>query len=298
MNIKNFFIASFLIFSLSIKMSQAQVLNPGFESLNSDGSIQHWGIMHVFSVWFDSTGVAHSDSIVIDQSFCQTSVDAHSGNRAVEMRNAYNYTANEGIAGGAFISSDTSFSTYSSFVPIVDRPTNMSFYYKYFPVNQDTASAFIEVLDINGVTIGTGMVKISALTSGYTYLGVPIAYISTDSAAFISIQFLASSRNKLAQFGTRFLVDDISLTSPLAVSNSQLIHSIKFSPNPVQTHLNIQSNEQIQSVTIFNQLGQIAKQQNTNCERVDCSQVSNGNYIVEVVTAKGKQYNNISIQRY
>ncbi len=277
--------------------SHAQLMNPGFEDLNADGSIRYWGITHLFSAWIDSIGISHSDSIVIDQSFCQSSTDAHTGLRAVEMRNAYNYSTSTGIPGGAFLSADTMFSTYAGFVPVTTRPGAFGFYYKYFPVNQDTASAWIEVMNINGDIIGSAEIVLSSLVSAYMYTGLPITYTSNDSAAIMAIHFNASTRGADAQFGTRFLVDDISFANPNDVHDLTDKFSIGLYPNPAQTYFAIQSAEPVEAITIWNALGQEVFKQGSVLGSVSCGQLATGVYHVQVRTAKGMQTSKLTIQR-
>lgn len=276
--------------------SNAQLMNTGFEDLNSDGSIQYWGFTRLQVILIDSNGVAHYDSIVIDQKYCQSTTDAHSGNRAMEIRNAYNYTMNQGISGGALSSSDTMQSPYTSFVPIVSRPQTLSFYYKYFPVGNDTAYAYIQVLDNNTNEIGYAEQWIPSAASSYTLMNVPINYSSSDSAAIVFIQFKASYNDSSAHFGTRFLIDDLSLQTPNSTEDISTLNDVSIFPNPVSDMLSIRAACQIKSVTIRSLTSQQIYAHQGAINSIDCSKFANGIYLLCIETEKGLQTIRLNIQ--
>ena len=287
---------SLMLLTTSLFACNAQVMNQGFEDLNTDGSIQYWGIMHLLAISIDTSGNTVSDSIVVDQSYCQTSTDAHSGLRAVEMRNAFNYTTNTAIPGGAFLSADTIFSTYSGFGALLSRPQSLGFYYKYFPVNNDTASAWIDVMNNNSNVIGHAEIILTSAASTYTFVSTPIVYTTSDSAVAAMIHFNASARGTNAQFGTRFLVDDVNLATPAGTSDMNQENGFVIFPNPASTTFRIQSDAVIEAVDIYDFSGRAFYHQSGDHRFLNCSFLVNGLYTVKVKTEKGIQIGKLTIQ--
>jgi hypothetical protein len=275
--------------------AHSQMSNAGFENLNASGSIQYWGNTFIQAVWIDSNGISHSDSIVIDQNFCQSSNDAHTGSKSMEMRNAFNYTQNKGISGGAWYSTDTLQSPYTTFVPVQTLPTHLNFYYKYFPVGNDTASASIEVYDLNTTLIGSAIIHLSGGITNFTAVNLPISYTASDTAGLVLIHFLSSSRDSNAQFGTRFLVDDVSFTTPNYLN--EYTHNTQFicCPNPSNTFISITPCEGVHSISIANSLGEIVFKQKSNFNDIDVHHLANGVYFLHINTAKGKQVEQLII---
>lgn len=277
-------------------VSNAQLMNTGFENLNADGSIQYWGFTRLEAVIIDSNGVAHYDSIVIDQKYCQSSTDAHSGNRALEIRNAFNYTQNQGISGGALSSNDTMQSPYTSFVPIVSRPLALSFYYKYLPVGNDTAYVYIQALDANSNEIGYAEQWIPGTASSYTLMNIPVNYSSSDSAALVFIQFKASYNDSTAHFGTRFLIDDLFLQAPNSTRDFSAVNHVSIYPNPVNDLLFIQAASPVKAISIRSMTAQQVYDHQGAVTSIDCSKFENGIYFVRIETDKGVQTRRLNIQ--
>src|SRR4051812_18007783 len=78
----------------------AQIPNSGFEVMNTDNHISQWGKDILMAVIIDSNGNTTSDSIVFDNALYFATPEAHSGQQAMEMRNGWNYSSGQGIAGG------------------------------------------------------------------------------------------------------------------------------------------------------------------------------------------------------
>jgi hypothetical protein len=236
--------------------SQAQtVYNNGFENLNADSSLSNWGNVYIFSVWIDSLGVSHSDSLVYDGPFYGPSSDAHSGNRALELRNAWNFTTNTGIAGAAAVDEDSVFSswgtlnlvptnatTFSPFAPI-----NFGFYHKFSPVNGDSAYAQIALWDSSGYQFAEGTLLITAATNTYDLIYAPINYFNPGFAAFYSLKistfYTLDPGVRQPGFGTRLLVDNIGFnyanTTDINPAKTQNAFSVY--PNPAKDEIHFDS---------------------------------------------------------
>lgn len=238
---------SILLSALNFK---AQLPNPGFEELTSEGKISYWGSIFLIPVYIDSTG-SHTDSIIFDNQLYFSTNDAHSGLRALEMRNAYNYTSSQQIAGTANLMSDSVVS-FAGTASISERPLYFSFYYKFLPAGNDTAYAYMEVFDYNGNSIGESSIELWAQKTNYTLVQKPISYHSTDSAAFISVRFSTSKSGNFATLGTRFLVDDVNMDINAGLyetdNSSVFVHCL---PNPAEQELTIALAPEIENGIIF-----------------------------------------------
>ena len=87
-------------------------------------------------------------------------------------------------------------------------------------------------------------------------------------------------------------VNDISIATiniqPLS-SETFIANNIKLSPNPVTDILNIENEFQINSIKVYNQLGQMVfgKEINNNNTQLELSNINSGIYNVLIETEKG-----------
>ncbi|MBL0341502.1 MAG: T9SS type A sorting domain-containing protein [Bacteroidetes bacterium] len=236
-------IALILFFVLFQSRAHAQVFNPGFEQLNNDGTISNWGNVYIFQVVLDSNGTTLMDSIVFDNQFYAPTIDAYSGNYAMEMRNAFNYTTGTGIAGSVSADTDSVYTAWGSleFIPIQYLPSDLSFYFKFFPVNGDTGNVTITIYDANGGEIGSGSYNFNGLIANYTYLPVPITYTGSNAPALYSLNFSTTAYGSQPSFGTRLLIDDVSLNGTTDVKDVANENIFILFPNPVNDLLHIHS---------------------------------------------------------
>jgi len=108
--------------------------------------------------------------------------------------------------------------------------------------------------------------------------------------------FLEDTRWYGASYGWMFISPEPTAPSlpvpaqdPSALSNANnQKNDFSVYPNPTSDYLNIQSEEEILEVTIFNLQGkQILK---SNIERVDVSNLTSGIYLIEIKTNSGKAF--------
>jgi hypothetical protein len=243
----------FLLLMLSafafIANVNAQIPNSDFESNLYDGSLGNWGNVYLMSVTIDdSTGVSHGDSIIYDGPFYALSNDAHTGNGALELRNAYNYTTGQGIIGAAGADDDSVFSSWSS-LSIIEaqiHPTELNFYYKHLPVNGDTAVARLFLFDQAGNQVGGATAFMIGNVSTYTYSSTPVVYTSLDTVYLYALSFsnYYSEADDPTQcsLGSRTLIDDVSFTFSTGVNELENSIDFSISPNPVSDRLMVKHN--------------------------------------------------------
>jgi hypothetical protein len=279
------------VLSLCTGTVQAQIPNPGFEKLDSEGHVTNWGKMYLFiiEVEIDSNGEVHyhSDSILYDTGFYFPTSDAHSGERAMEMRNAYNVTRGIGIAGSVIMSAnDSVYDGFSSPVTIHEQPISFNFYYKYFPVNNDSAIASMTLFDAEGNTIGEATTLLYDTTDTYTLASVPVVYTRDAQVASASMYFSTSNYNPMPSYGTRLIVDDVFLTSSTGFNGPKAVN-INLYPNPASHSFHIGGDGELRSVMIRNLLGKEVLNMQSNSSHIDCSSLAEGLYMVTVQTAEG-----------
>lgn len=255
--------------------SNAQtILNPDFELVNSDGSMQYWGNVYLFPVWIDSAGISHTDSILFDGPYLYAPTnDAYTGSHALELTNAWNFTTNTGIAGAVGLDDDTVFTSWgagtliptnaTSFNPFA--PINFGFHYKFYPVNGDSAFARIALWDSLGNQIAEGNMIITDPENNYTGRYELINYSSAGFAAyysfFISNFYTADPGVRQPGFGTRLTVDNIGFDFASSTGAGSIIPESEMNvyPNPAHglVSLNFSRNEKEGKVTVSNVLGEI-----------------------------------------
>lgn len=100
-------------------------------------------------------------------------------------------------------------------------------------------------------------------------------------------------------YGTGFSVDNIRINNLVALSTNEVSEkqSVKIYPNPATERINIEVDDKIQSITIFDVKGRLVKniQESgiSNGKIIDVSDLSTGMYIVKVKTTTSKFINKI-----
>ncbi len=80
----------------------------------------------------------------------------------------------------------------------------------------------------------------------------------------------------------RIFIDDLSAETP----KTSISNEITIFPNPAKDFVNIQSAIGIQSLTVFNQMGQKVREESVNCQKLDISNLSNGIYFLQMKTSE------------
>lgn len=285
------------LFMLSVRLI-AQVLNPGFELSNSDGSISNWGATYLFSVTIDSNGISHEDSIVFDHGyFYSLTTNAHSGSKALEITNAYNYTGSQCIVGMAGADEDSIFSAYGTFdfVPTTVAPSTFSFYYKYFPLNNDSGVARLTVYDSFMNETGAAEIVLTGTHSSYTFASAPVVMTAAGNVGFISVTFKNSTGGHPATFGTRMLIDDIGAIPTSVGSLYEQGNSAICFPSPALGNINVslEDNNQLTpaELKITDIAGRTLYYGNTTFDKetpvsIDVSNYPAGQYVITIYTEK------------
>ena len=291
---KQFSLISFILLITFKAMSQTVIPNPSFEEINANGSLRNWGNIYIQSVWFDTTGEMHGDSIIYDNAYYAATSETHNGNWAAELRNSFNYTQNTGTAGAIIADLDSVYSAWGSFetIPVQDYPSALGFFYKHNPVNGDSASAEITIFDSLGLEIGFGRCIVSNFTNAYVYNTAQITYTSQDVPASALVKFSNFYTEvpgvRQPTLGSRFVVDDVQLytTTGFDLLSRKLLDVMVY-PNPSSDLITIRRNtSKMAQVNIYQLNGQLMKQESISSDvsEIGLRDLCNGTYLLEVIS--------------
>lgn len=309
-------IFTFFVIAFSLKAAYSvaqQIPNKGFEQLNFDGSLSNWGNVYLFSMWFDSTGVSHlTDSIVFDGQLFAPTNDAYSGSTALELRNAWNFTSNTGIAGAIGSDDDSVFNSYGLFnlVPTYSTPFlpfdpfNFELYYKFYPVNGDSAFVQMTLWDSIGNQMAEAMAIITDSASNYTLLTTPINYSITGGAAFytfiISNFYSSEPGSHQPSLGTRLLVDNVDFNFISASANNTAVdRQTTVYPNPARDHIILNVNT-VSHFKMHTSIGQLLMEGDlqANSNYVNLNSFENGVYILEINSENKSEFKTIVVNKH
>ncbi len=262
-----------------------QIPNNGFETITSDNHISQWSKSFLISITIDSTGESTGDSIVFDNpdnQLYRSTTDAHSGQYAMEMTNAYNYTSNTGLTGGAFLaSSDFYSSLFPELIPVAPiQPTSFSFYYKFLPAGMDSAQATLTVHSYDGFQIGQATITLGGTVNEYTLADIPIVYDQILPVEYISIGFWNASPGNQPTLGTKFIVDDVTLNGSLGIGETAL-GDVSVYPSPASESFTISGD--LKNVTITDLNGSHVSFDMASTGKVECSNWANGCYFIQTI---------------
>lgn len=279
----------------------AQIPNCNFEQATGYGleNVWAWGQPFSYPITIDlETGQSTYDQILFGEAaigtFCLSVPDAHTGSRAMLIRNALNTTQNIVIPGNVNL-----FNTEISETPTgwnAGIPLNpdadiqyFSFWYKFAPIGNDVAEANLLVVNTNDEVMGTAKIQISEAANTYTYVSVPLTINTGGNPAFISITFSMAAEGSIPVFGSTLIVDDLSVNPTSLQTNAFGTNSFSVWPTVATQEINIQkngSNSASQHFRIVNVEGKVVsdnqlKLQNGIAEKINISQLANGFYILK-----------------
>lgn len=269
----------------------AQLLNPGFEDLRSDGHPRNWGSITLLS-FLDT-----SKPCKIDSAFYFASKDAHSGEYAMELRNA---DCNGIHTGSAHIMATDDTTYFGAGVPFSQSPAYLAFWYKFAAVGNDTAAAHIWMYNENtGNTIVDQWMYLPSANS-YTPVSAQLNYRLSEIPTRLELEFVTEADRNKAHYGSRFIVDDVEMrNSPLS---NKLVSKSGFAcyPNPTSNNVHFSTNNSGNSVISITRLDGklITKMDFTGSYILDCSGYENGIYLYTFTDESGQLYNGkILVQR-
>lgn len=263
------------LFTTAFSLS-AQLQNGGFEALDTLGMPNYW-----------SPGIGLipiGDSIVFDGArYLLNTTDVHGGSNAIELRNAYDFTLNAGLPGSWFASPFQE--SYGGFlspdVPLVQRPGSVHCWLDYSPVGGDSGYVSVQVTNEWMEGIGAGTLHVGGTAGGYVEFEIPIIYSSTDSAAFIGIEFVTIVPGSNASLGTRMLIDDVSIEYTTTGIAENDVEAFGLFPNPATDEVRLSGAWSGCNVRVLDAMGREAIATSAITDRLSVRQLQPGAYVVE-----------------
>lgn len=290
-----------LLFIGLATLANAQVPNANFEQALGYGQLNvwAWGQSFVLPVSIDlETGESTSDSILFEEAalggFCTSVTDAHSGERAMMIRNALNITQNVVIPGKADLFNTEISETPSGWnvgVPVeANAPIDqLSFWYKFAPVGNDVAEARLQVLNENNEPIGLAKILIAEAAETYTYASVPLTLDANGAPAFLTISFSMAAEGSEPAFGSSLTVDSLSVNNSALQTASFETDDFVIFPTVVDHQINLRADQDGHyHIHIINTQGRIVAQydqslQHGQVSAIDVSQLAGGLYFVKAL---------------
>ncbi len=164
--------------------------------------------------------------------------------------------------------------------------------FTHFHIDFWTASATLDksfnvkFSNWNGGPGEANAIEFSVVNGNFLTNPNPGTWFSLDIPLANFLPINGANRNDIVQFiitsdlGTVYY-DNLYLHKNTVLSNNEFVkNSLKIYPNPSRDILNILSENAIESIEIYNTLGQIVHKQNSGNETVNISNLANGVYIL------------------
>jgi hypothetical protein len=265
-------LAAICLFALNLN---AQIPNPGFEDwpLASNG-------------WPVGNPIQSSD--VFPQGI---------GNYSLRLIN--NAVSNPEMTDFGFCVTSPFPGSWAPSFPITIQPISFTGYYKFLPVNGDTA-VIGAVLYFEGDTVSTAFIRVNAAVPDWTSFDIPFSpYELADSASvgFSAYNWIFGEAGMpVMQGNSELFIDNLNFdnlinTLPDATSTRPFVDLY---PNPARNYIwwttDKEDNAEV-IINIYNTSGSCLKSEHTSLQkkRIDLSSLSEGVYMVE--TNWNKQQN-------
>lgn len=293
---KNYFILSLLLLFAPF-YTQAQVVNGNFENIKSNFLPSNWGMTFLQQFGFDpETGETFGDQIQFTwciPSMVYASFEPKTGQYAMEISNAYNWTQDKVIPGMASIFNDPEQDSpgWNPGVPVEPGSSVilLGFDYKFLPAGNDVAEATLQIIDAEGNELGKASLDISGTHSVYEYVYSPIAITHAGTPAFMNISFNMAKEGSTPTFGTRLVIDNVIVNFSSLIVSDNPEKGAKVYPTLADNVLNVVPNGFSDTVSykIINSEGRVIKQNTVTQDStyeytMDVSDLSSGIYFLNI----------------
>lgn len=184
-------------------------------------------------------------------------------------------------------------------MPVDQVPEKMTFYYKYFPVGQDSALAggwlyYYDPVQDSSIVLEEELIKLAAADE-WTYIEIPFNLVGTPLPDTMNIAFTASNikdEGAIANPGSVLFVDkvEVFLQTSLPENPDVFSGSLEIKPNPAVDYIEIRAdnlNSGLASVVILDEQGKRViepcnMKEDSGWVRLDISGLGAGCYFVLV----------------
>lgn len=189
--------------------------------------------------------------------------DAYSGDYAAKMESAnifFTFTAGALWTGNFELNLTDPAQSAKFGVPYEGTPTNLKFYYKYFPVNGDSMGVYTILRKWNPDTqqqdtIAYAEVRQTQTVDEYTLFDLPLNYyIENTLPDSIEIAFTASAAGfeYMGEIGSTLYIDEVELENEVGIIQvwTPEVH-IKTFPNPVTNQVHFELDKFVNNTTLL-----------------------------------------------
>ncbi len=274
-----------LILFCSFSLNAQNIPNYQFENWNSytpyDNPVS-WGSSN-----FTVLGVVTFETV-----FNETT-DVYSGESSVKLVTTEKNVSGEDIKVVGLITLgifDVDLSTRQAVVkggvPVIEKPSVLSGYYKYSTSGEDSCVMSIFVTKYDHIenkrdTLGIGVFT-SSNQSEWTLFEAPVNYTSEADPDSLNIVIL-SSDTSIFDPGSTLLVDNLYIDGTVGISHLYSNDNVKIYPNPAKNLLNIEIPSNKAKVSIYNSIGKMVKTFNISKQKeVDISSLKSGIYFISI----------------
>lgn len=189
--------------------------------------------------------------------------DAYSGDYAAKMESAtifFTFTAGALWTGDFELNLTDPAKSAKFGVPYEGTPTNIQFYYKYFPVNGDSMGIYTILRKWNPNTqqqdtIAYAQVRQTQTVDEYTLFDLPLDYYIQDvQPDSIEIAFTASAAGfeYMGQVGSQLFVDEVTLQNEVGITEVWTPEiNISTFPNPVTDQVHFELDKSISNTILL-----------------------------------------------
>lgn len=181
-------------------------------------------------------------------------------------------------------------------IPFTERPTSFKGFYKFAPINNDSAAISIQFVKFNTQTqkpdtIGKAALVVYQSTANYVEFNLPINYSSPEKPDTMMIVFASSAGGNdfKGAVGTTLYIDDVSLDYETGINIPLMPEiNINISPNPVANFITLTSNQNLPHaiIKIYTLNGKLVLTQplNTIKTAINTTHLANGSYLYQILS--------------
>jgi hypothetical protein len=299
-----------LIILLAAHTSQAQLINPGFETWTNDAIVptaMNPNSGNATSGWWDFNYFNSSflGSSPISVTRCSDTVHTGSYSARLQTRvytpTSYSYYSNLGTPFIGHPYDDTlgilfngylnvSNQTYYPGIPFTQPISQFKFYYQYKPNGNDTAVCRVSLVHQRTLVAG-GVFKTNVATgaTGWQQATINMTYVSSLTPDTMWVLMSSSSLDKNPKAGSILWIDDASVVLPTGVEELYGAEpEMEIFPNPSNgvftIHSSLAKNEE-QFIEVYNVLGatvHTSAKSKLSAYTIDLSAQPKGMYVVKV----------------
>lgn len=283
------FLLCAVFFTANLLVAQTPVPNGDFETWTDTVTAGSWSTNN------------YSLGGIINYNFVHRSTDAHGGTYAAQLE-TMNIPVLGDMGGLITLGAYDMLMGLSGGTAISGKPTKLSGYFKYAPVNGDTMAVIVIMTKWNGSSRDTlfydGIMANTAVAA-YSLFEIPITYNPpTDSPDTVNI-IAVSSGGYTPQVGSMLYIDDLSFTYPADINETSADPVFSVFPNPSSGLVNILLDGKENNISIFNMLGEVIYNSQTSAKTnlIDMSGSPEGIYLLQVDNGTEKFFRKLIITK-